>query len=924
MTNGDTPHPQHLILSLVDKLLIIHCANFGVLKHIQSDCASSFTFPPPTIEWLNVDSIVKSWIFLMLAETLQGRLIKANPTTAKDAWEHVEKNLDNKRTRTIALKGELRITQIGDLSVDAYSRKVKLIATLVHDLCSPMSDDDKDPFLNLGTMHSIVTTEEMMLNPKTQTVSTNITSSEPHVLLTKTNHSRGQDSHAPCDNRMNTRPFEPEWNPDVDLLKEDVENVPIWVKLHGVLVTAFSEDGLSDIATKLGTLLMLDSYTSDMCLQSWGRSIYARVMIEIRSDVELKDYIMVVIPKIMGEGPVPKKHTASLSGNRKKGVAHTNEVRNSNPFDVLNLVDNDEELCTNEGTKNLDNNGVNSSGSSFMNVENSSTGNTPIIDKNGKFKDLLIDRQAILVDEAGNPLKKVECAGNYDSESVDNDMARSLASEKNNHMELELEGVGDDDDLTFHPSVAKQGLQGRLEATRPSTLPINVTGRFDVFFCNKLLVFQQHQDESLNDSHLDSLSLHIINLTAKGDLRKFSDIGAWVQVPRCIAWLNYDEHVDGLSTMDNEVGITSPETTIQTLPLFKEYTPPETYPKEVEKTLGTPIEVEPLNETKLEEVGLNCNHNTPLSSREVPSFDKLDPRPQTLPNYNLTIHVPPSSLVASVHLRDLYCYYLPCIDDPKKHYGFKLGVMGPETSLWGLVGQILAAGRSCGSSGLGMDTSWMYLKDKTSSQFTKGVELFLDSIISDVRPGSFKKCPCARCGGHFYNNRDTIKDDLIIGGYMEHYLSWSLMHNFETQQDNNQNEEVTTNIKRDDIVRMVQDAMGIPNVVKSTDVDEGMIDDETKSFPYETWDACLNDCMLFRGNDKFLDSCSICEASRYKKFNNDKQDDDGNLISKRKILAKQERVDDGTMRHPADSPAWKCLIRNIQNLGVKVVMLDLD
>ncbi|GKA84117.1 hypothetical protein Tco_0805712 [Tanacetum coccineum] len=121
--------------------------------------------------------------------------------------------------------------------------------------------------------------------------------------------------------------------------------------------------------------------------------------------------------------------------------------------------------------------------------------------------------------------------------------------------------------------------------------------------------------------HLDSLSWHIINLTAEVDLRNFSDIGAWVQVPRCMTWLDYDEHVDSLSTMDNEVGVTSRESTTQTLPSFEEYTPPMTYPEEVEKTLGTPLEVEPLNESKLEEVGLNCNHNTPLSSREVPSFD---------------------------------------------------------------------------------------------------------------------------------------------------------------------------------------------------------------------------------------------------------------------------------------------------------------
>nr|GFB88993.1 hypothetical protein [Tanacetum cinerariifolium] len=40
-------------------------------------------------------------------------------------------------------------------------------------------------------------------------------------------------------------------NPDVNLMKEDVGNVLVWVKLCGVLVTAFSKDGLSALATKL-------------------------------------------------------------------------------------------------------------------------------------------------------------------------------------------------------------------------------------------------------------------------------------------------------------------------------------------------------------------------------------------------------------------------------------------------------------------------------------------------------------------------------------------------------------------------------------------------------------------------------------------------------------------------------------------------
>ncbi|GJX41056.1 zinc knuckle CX2CX4HX4C containing protein [Tanacetum coccineum] len=63
-----------------------------------------------------------------------------------------------------------------------------------------------------------------------------------------------------------------------------------------------SEDGLSIIATKLGNPLMLESYTSDMCMQSLGRLSYARAMIDLRDDEELKYSIMVAMLKLISEG----------------------------------------------------------------------------------------------------------------------------------------------------------------------------------------------------------------------------------------------------------------------------------------------------------------------------------------------------------------------------------------------------------------------------------------------------------------------------------------------------------------------------------------------------------------------------------------------------------------------------------------------
>ncbi|GJS13211.1 hypothetical protein Tco_0407683 [Tanacetum coccineum] len=79
----------------------------------------------------------------------------------------------------------------------------------------------------------------------------------------------------------------------------------------------------------------------------------------------------------------------------------------------------------------------------------------------------------------------------------------------------------------------------------------------------------------------------------------------------------------------HDVANLSLQSTPQVLSSFEEYTPFVTYLEEAEETLGTPIEVEPLDETQLEDLGLNtCNDGIPLSSRKVPNFDEPKPQPQ--------------------------------------------------------------------------------------------------------------------------------------------------------------------------------------------------------------------------------------------------------------------------------------------------------
>ncbi|GKD38800.1 hypothetical protein Tco_1259007 [Tanacetum coccineum] len=105
---------------------------------------------------------------------------------------------------------------------------------------------------------------------------------------------------------------------------------------------------------------------------------------------------------------VSKKNNVNTSGNKKKDADPTKEVSKSNPIDMLNSVENDVDLGTNDGTLHRASKKANSRGSSLWNVESS----------NNK----------------GETLEKGNSSGDHDSEdevkSVDNEMTSFLASKK--------------------------------------------------------------------------------------------------------------------------------------------------------------------------------------------------------------------------------------------------------------------------------------------------------------------------------------------------------------------------------------------------------------------------------------------------------------------------------------------------------------
>nr|GEW25189.1 RNA-directed DNA polymerase, eukaryota, reverse transcriptase zinc-binding domain protein [Tanacetum cinerariifolium] len=124
------------------------------------------------------------------------------------------------------------------------------------------------------------------------------------------------------------------WNPDVNLLKEDVGNVLVWVKFHGVTLMAFSEDGLSGIATKLEL-----KYTIVVAMPKLvGKGFYT-IVLSMSGNLPAKNLKKPSqAPKGVPVGPkvgfkpvkqvyrhVSKKNNANTSGNKNKDVESRKE-----------------------------------------------------------------------------------------------------------------------------------------------------------------------------------------------------------------------------------------------------------------------------------------------------------------------------------------------------------------------------------------------------------------------------------------------------------------------------------------------------------------------------------------------------------------------------------------------------------------------
>ncbi|GKB57473.1 hypothetical protein Tco_0913659, partial [Tanacetum coccineum] len=115
---------------------------------------------------------------------------------------------DNKRSHTIALKAKLRSIKLGDLTTDAYLRKIESLATILKTLGSPVRSDDvvtfaleglpdkydhvcgiithREPFRIIKTAHSMFDYQRYEVKSKSLSLTTGTRSSSNLFLMADT------------------------------------------------------------------------------------------------------------------------------------------------------------------------------------------------------------------------------------------------------------------------------------------------------------------------------------------------------------------------------------------------------------------------------------------------------------------------------------------------------------------------------------------------------------------------------------------------------------------------------------------------------------------------------------------------------------------------------------------------------------------
>lgn len=113
---------------------------------------------------------------------------------------------------------------------------------------------------------------------------------------------------------------------------------------------------------------------------------------------------------------------------------------------------------------------------------------------------------------------------------------------------------------------------------------------------------------------------------------------------------------------------------------------------------------------------------------------------------------------------------------------------------------------------IGMDRSWMYLRERTSNYYRSKVDDFLKFAYQNKVEQSAIYCPCKECDNRYFLSKEAIKGHLIIYGFTDNYFVWTSHGETHASEQTMHNSNCATHSNMgDDMVGMVHDAFGFSN-----------------------------------------------------------------------------------------------------------------
>ncbi|CAH1449347.1 unnamed protein product [Lactuca virosa] len=118
------------------ELFQTNSSSFRVKGHIRRESKPKYNKDEA---WVNLDDLVKMWIYDIVTQSLLNMILKED-VTAHTVWTGLETLFrDNQQSRAIELDQRLQTLTLGDLTISQYCECMRVILDLLTNIISPVA-----------------------------------------------------------------------------------------------------------------------------------------------------------------------------------------------------------------------------------------------------------------------------------------------------------------------------------------------------------------------------------------------------------------------------------------------------------------------------------------------------------------------------------------------------------------------------------------------------------------------------------------------------------------------------------------------------------------------------------------------------------------------------------------------------------------